>query len=249
MSDMNTTNEPQGQSVDQQSTEVNAAGIRKSTTQSILKAASQASGMDFDSVEALAAALARLGSMSQQVQPQVQQVEPQQSKRLTTTDLQDQFQALRQDLAKKDQLLRERELDQEIRSSMGDRFDSDLIELALSKVKSNIQWEDGTYQITNSKGQVRYGEDGNPLTISGLVNEVAKANPKLLRAASGQNTGSGLRPREGMFGATDSEVVPDYTQDPAAFNAWAQRNGLGKGVGLKGVKASVFNSSTVNRIV
>lgn len=228
---------------------VNPGAIRKSTTQSILKAASQAAGMEFDSVEAMAAAFARLaaqGSQSNQSAPQQTQQDSQRT-RITATDLHDQFQTLRQDLAKKEQALREKELDGEIRGAMGDRFDSDLVDYALQKVKSNIVWEDGAYAIVNSKGQIRYGEDGNPLTVSGLVTEVAKTNPKLLKMAGGNN-GSGLRPREGMFGG-ESEVIPDYNVDPAAFNAWATRNGLGKGVGLKGVKASVTNSSTSKRVV
>jgi hypothetical protein len=237
----------QGQEVDNK---VNPGAIRKSTTQSILKAASQAAGMEFDSVEAMASALARLSAQTTQssqsnTQPMQQETI---NKRLTTTDLHDQFQSLRQDLAKKEQALREKELDGEIRGAMGDRFDTDLVDYALQKVKSNIVWEDGAYAIVNSKGQIRYGEDGNPLTIQGLVSEVAKTNPKLLKMAGGNNTGSGLRPREGMFGGGE-EVMPDYNTDPAGFNAWATRNGLGKGVGLKGVKASVTNSSQVKRVV
>lgn len=231
----------------EQEAKINPGAIRKSTTQSILKAASAASGIEFDSVEAMAAAIARLSAQAAPQQNSQQSETVSQTKRLTTTDLQDQFVALRQDLSKKEQQLRERELDGEIRQVMGDKFDSDLLDYALTKVKSNIQWDNGAYAIVNSKGQIRYGDDGNPLTISGLVNEVAKTNPKLLKMGVG-NTGSGLRPREGMFGG-ESEVMPDYNTSPAEFNAWANRNGLGKGVGLKAVKASVTNSASSKRIV
>lgn len=227
---------------------INAGAIRRSTTQSILKAASAATGIEFDSVESMAAALARLSAQSQGTNPQPSAAEPQGKGRLTTNDLHEQFVALRQDLSKKEQQLREKELDGDIRNAMGDRFDPDLVEYALSKVKSNIVWEDGSYAIVNSKGQVRYGEDGNPMTIAGLVSEVAKANPKLLKVNSSAATGSGLRPREGMFGG-EAEVMPDYITDPAGFNAWATRNGIGKGVGLKGVRASVSNSAAIKRVV
>ena len=227
---------------------VNAGAIRRSTTQSILKAASAATGLEFDSVESMAAALARLSAQNQNTHTQPSPQETPRSGRLTTNDLQEQFVALRNDLSKKEQQLREKELDGEIRSAMGDRFDGDLVDYALTKVKSNIVWEDGTYSIVNSKGQVRYAEDGNPMTISGLVAEVAKSNPKLLKVNSSGPTGSGLRPREGMFGG-EAEVMPDYITDPAGFNAWATRNGLGKGIGLKGVRASVSNSSTSKRVV
>ena len=234
--------------VDSGEPKINAGAIRKSTTQSILKAASAASGMEFESVEAMAAAFARLAAQ-QSVAPQQPVEQPTQTKRSTNTDLQDQFQALRQDLAKKEQALREKELDSEIRSVMGDRFDQDLLDYALTKVRSNIQWEqDGSYAIVNSKGQIRYGEDGTPLTVRSLVDEVAKSNPKLLKMAAGSTQGSGLRTQAGQFGG-EAESMPDYSKDPAAFNAWAQRNGLGRGVGLKGVGAKVSTSTTSRRVV
>jgi hypothetical protein len=245
MSDLNQSHETQSMPQGEQSVgnaqpqpEVNAGAIRKSTTQSILKAASLASGMDFDSVETLAATLARLSATA--VAPtQPTREETASSNRVRTSDLQEQFQSLRSELQAKEQTLRERELEGEIRTAMGDKFDGDLVDYALSKVKSNITWEDGAYSIVNSRGQIRYGEDGAPLTISSLVAEVAKANPKLLRQQGNpQQTGSGLRGNAGMFGGAP-EKMPDYATDPAGFNAWAARNGLGKGNGLKMMGVSV----------
>jgi hypothetical protein len=225
---------------------VNAGAIRKSTTQSILKAAQAASGMEFESVEAMMSALARLSAQNNPVAPSKPVEEPK-STRAGNTDLQEQFMALKQDLTRKEQALRERELESEIRSVMGDKFDADLLDYALTKVKGNIQWEDGAYAIVNSKGQVRYGDDGNPMTIKGLVDEVARGNPKLLRSTM-QSTGSGLRPSVGMFGG-DSESIPDYATNPDAFNAWAAKNGLGKGQGLKTVRASVSIQNQSKRVI
>ena len=129
---------------------------------------------------------------------------------------------------------------------MGDRFDSDLTEYALQKVKSNIQWnEDKTFSIVNAKGQERYGQDGNPLTLNDLVNEVAQGNPKLLKQSFTQS-GSGLRPGQSKFAGSDLDAIPDYSKDPAAFKAWKQRNSLGKGVGLKGLGVKV-SDGTPNR--
>lgn len=223
---------------------VNPGAIRKSQTNSILNALSNASGQQFDSVEAAIAWAARIGASN--VGGSEQPVEnPKQKSRTTTNDLHEQFTKLQQDLAQKEQRLREKELDTDIQRVMGERFDPDLIDYALNKVKSNIQWnDDGTYTIVNQKGQERYGQDGNPLTLQGLVNEVAKGNPKLLKQNT-QSGGSGLRPGQGMFAGEATEAMPDYSRDPAAFNAWAQRNGLGKKVGLKGlgVQASVSSSS------
>jgi hypothetical protein len=124
-----------------------------------------------------------------------------------------------------------------------------LLDYALNKVKNNIQWnDDGSYAIVNSKGQERYGSDGNPLTISGLVQEVAQGNPKLLKQ-SNSNSGSGLRPGQGSFTGALEETIPDYSRDPAAFNAWANKNGLGKGVGLKGLGVTATVSSSSRKVL
>ena len=232
---------------------VNPGAIRKSTTQSLLNALSNASGTQFQSVEDALAYMARVGAQSNtggNAQPSGQPKQQQSSNsRVTTNDLHEQFSKLQNDLAVKEQRLREKELDSDIQRAMGDRFDSDLVDYALNKVKSNIQWnDDGTYAIVNQKGQERYGSDGMPLTIQGLVQEVAVGNPKLLRQ-SNTNSGSGLRPGQGSFTGALDESVPDYSRDPAAFNAWANKNGLGKGVGLKGLGVSATVSSSSRKVL
>ncbi len=231
---------------------VNAGAIRKSTTNSILNALSNASGQNFESVEAALSFMARTSAQQTSggnAQPVEQQNTDRRSNRVTTNDLHEQFNRLQQDLQMKEQKLRERDLDAEIQRAMGERFDSDLLDYALTKVKSNIEWyEDGTYAIVDAKGRERYGIDGSPLTISGLVNEVAQGNPKLLRQSSG-NSGSGLRPGQGSFAGALEEGIPDYTRDPAAFNAWAARNGLGKNVGLKGMKVSATSAAPSRKIL
>jgi len=197
--------------------------------------------------------MARVGAQSNtggNAQPSGQPKQQQSSNsRVTTNDLHEQFSKLQNDLAVKEQRLREKELDSDIQRAMGDRFDSDLVDYALNKVKSNIQWnDDGTYAIVNQKGQERYGSDGMPLTIQGLVQEVAVGNPKLLKQ-SNANSGSGLRPGQGSFTGALDESVPDYSRDPAAFNAWANKNGLGKGVGLKGLGVSATVSSSSRKVL
>ena len=229
---------------------VNAGAIRKSTTSSILNALGNASGQQFESVEAALAYIARTSSQQSggNAQP-VEQPQTKQSSRITTNDLSDRFNELQLNLAKKEQALREKELDSDIQRAMGDKFDPDLIDYALSKVKSNIQWnDDGSYSITDSKGRERYGLDGNPLTLQGLVQEVAKGNPKLLKQSQ-LNSGSGLRPGQGSFTGALDETVPDYSRDPAAFNAWAAKNGLGKNMGLKGLGVTATVSSSSRKIL
>lgn len=229
---------------------VNPGAIRKSTTSSILNALSQASGQNFESVEAALAYVAR--TSSQQRGGSVQPVEQEhQDSRMgredvsDNTDLREQFTRLQRDLAQKERALRMKELDSEILRTMGDRFDPDLTDYALQKVKSNIQFKrDGSFSIINSKGQERYGMDGNPLSIQGLVEEVAKGNPKLLKN-NNLSTGSGLRPGQSTFAGATPDAIPDYSKDPAAFDAWASKMGLGKRVGLKaqGVTATVSTAS------
>lgn len=229
---------------------VNPGAIRKSTTQSLLNALSQASGQQFESVEAALSFVARTSAqnLGGSEQP-VEQNTDKRSNRVTNNDLHEQFNRLQQDLQSKEQKLREKELDADIQRAMGERFDPDLLDYALTKVKSNIEWyDDGTYAIVDNKGRERYGVDGNPLTISGLVNEVAQGNPKLLRQGSG-NSGSGLRPGQGSFAGAFEEGIPDYTRDPAAFNAWAAKNGLGKNIGLKGMKVSASSQTPSRKIL
>lgn len=243
----------QGQETDNSNEQnVNPGAIRKSTTQSLLNALSNASGTQFQSVEDALAFMARVGAQSTSggsAQPAMEPKLQNNSGRVTTNDLHERFNELQQSLAQKEQRLREKELDSDIQRAMGDRFDSDLIDYALSKVKSNIQWnDDGTYVIVNNKGQERYGNDGNPLTIQGLVQEVAQGNPKLLKQ-SNTNSGSGLRPGQGQFTGALDDAIPDYSRDPAAFNAWAQKNGLGKNIGLKGLGVTATVSSSSRKIL
>ena len=230
---------------------VNPGAIRKSTTNGILNALSNASGQSFESVEAAIAYMAR--TSAQQGSAPVGHAQPveqprQSNGRVTTNDLHEQFQRLQSDLTRKEQALREKELDSEIMKVMNDKFDPDFMDYAINKVKSNVQWnDDGTYSIVNQKGQERYGMDGNPLSISGLVNEVARGNPKLLKQ-SNLSGGSGLR-QNGNFAGAPEDGIPDYSKDPAAFNAWAQRNGIGKRMGLKGATVSVESQAMSRKVL
>jgi hypothetical protein len=237
----------QGQQNDQQA--VNPAAIRKSTQQSMLKAASNAAGMEFQSMEDLISTVARL-SQAQSAQP-AQQAQPQgetaaeKQKRITATDLQDQLQAMQAKFEQTQQLARERELDISIRNAMGDKFDAAFSDYTMNEIKKSLKEQDGEWLVVNNKNQQRYTESGTPMTVQNLIDELGRANPKLLRAAPQPQGGSGLRPQGNMFDGVpgDGEFVPDYTRDPAAFEQWASRKGLSKNNGLKGVGVAVQNSS------
>jgi len=227
---------------------VNPSAIRKSQTQGILNALSKASGTNLSSVEDAVQFIAQQKAVQTQVGGNVQPVEQsqpqQQTRSVSNNDLQEQFQKLQSELSSKETALKGKELESDIMQSMGDRFDSDLTEYALQKVKSNIQWnDDKTYSIVNAKGQERYGQDGEPLTLKDLVNEVAQGNPKLLKQTSSTQSGSGLRPGQSKFAGSDLDAIPDFSRNPAEFKAWKMRNGLGRGVGLKGLGVSVSDSS------
>ena len=231
----------------------NAGAIRKSTTQSLLNALSQASGQQFESVEAALAYVAR--TSSQTVGGNEQPVEqPNQQRRMgrprsADNDLREQFTKLQLDLQKKETALRQKELDTEILRYMGDQFDPDLTDYAMQKIKSNIQFgTDGSFKIVNAKGQERYAMDGNPLTLQGLINEVAQGNPKLLKQ-SNASSGSGMRAGQGNFAGAPNDQMPNYATNPAEFNAWAAKMGLGKGVGLKGAKVTATVTNTSRKVL
>jgi len=235
--------------------EVNPAAIRKSTQQSLLKAASTAAGVEFNSMEDLIGMVARLSQ--QQAQPP-QQAQPQQNdsgetaeqrqKRVTANDLQDQLQAMRQQMADQQSQLRQKELDTSIRSAMGDKFDSAFSDYTIGEIKRSLHDQDGEWIVVDSKNRQRYTADGLPMTVQNLIEELGQKNPKLLKQQMTQG-GSGLRPQGAFDGFPgDSEMVPDYSRDPAAFNAWASKRGLGKNTGLKSVTASVYNSTSTRKM-
>jgi hypothetical protein len=155
---------------------------------------------------------------------------------------------MKQEMQLKEQKLRERELDGTIRSAMGDKFDGDMADYTIRKIRDNLVEQDGEFIVVNGRNQQRFTQDGNPMTIRDLVEEIGRTNPKLLRQVP-PSGGSGLRPNtsyEGIPG--DNEIVPDYSKDPASFNNWAQKRGLGRGMGLKGVQAQVFRSSGSSKV-
>jgi hypothetical protein len=81
-----------------------------------------------------------------------------------------------------------------------------------------------------------------------LVEEIAQGNPKLLK--QGQvSSGSGLRPGQSQFAGAPPDQIPDYSKDPAAFNAWASKMGLGKRVGLKATSVTATVSGQSRKIV
>ena len=246
--------EQQGLSQPQQTSEppVNPAAIRKSTQQSMLKALSNATGTEFQSMDDLIATVARLTQQANAPKPQpapAAETEEQKQKRITANDLQDQLAAMKAEFANQQAQLRQKELDGSIRNAMGDKFDPAFSEYTISEIKKSLFEQDGEWLVVDGKNRQRYTGDGNPMTVRDLIEEMGKNNPKLLRQVP-QQGGSGLRPQGAIFDGApgDGEFVPDYSKDPAAFNAWAMKRGLGRNAGLKGVTASVTNSTQTRKM-
>jgi len=236
----------QGQTQDQQ---VNPAAIRKSTQQATLKALSNATGMEFQSMDDLISTVARLSQQAQVAQqPKAQpqgETEEQKQKRITANDLQDQLQVMKQQFEQQQAALKQKELDGSIRNAMSDLFDPAFSDYTISEIKRQLVEQDGDWIVVDSKNRQRYStETGAPFTVKELIDEMGKNNPKLLRQVAQSSGGSGLRPRGGMFDGMpgDGENVPDYTKDPAAFEQWASRKGLTKNSGLKSLGVRVQNS-------
>jgi hypothetical protein len=232
----------------QQDQQINPAAIRKSTQASMLKALSNATGTEFQSMEDLISTVARLSQQAQQTAKPAQptgETEEQKQKRITANDLQDQLQAMKQQFEQQQAALKQKELDNSIRNAMGDQFDPAFSDYTISEIKRQLVEQDGDFIVVDSKNRQRYSTDtGAPLTIKELMDEMGRNNPKLLRQTQQPKGGSGLRPQGSMFDGMpgDGEFVPDYTRDPAAFEQWAGRKGLTKNSGLKSLGVNVQNS-------
>jgi hypothetical protein len=155
---------------------------------------------------------------------------------------------MKQQMADQQAQLRQKELDTAIRNAMGDRFDGSFTDYTIGELKRSLHDQDGEWIVVDGKQRQRYTADGLPMTVQNLIEELAQRNPKLLKQVQLPG-GSGLRPQGAFDGSPgDGEIVPDYSKDPALFNAWAARRGLGKNSGLKGVTASVYNSTSSKKM-
>lgn len=211
----------------------NPAEIRKATTRNILSAVAEATGQSIDSMEDLI----RIASVREQAPQRTAQVTPAASADGSALE---QIDALRQALHKKDDMMRQRDLQSMVKDKMGDMFEPELSEFVVMKIQAQVKIkEDGSLFVADEFGKTKYREDtGMPYGIDDVVKDVARQYPKTVKQTQ-QSTGSGIR---GGMANVDAAGMPDYASDPAAFNLWASKNGLGKGVGLKGMRATVSSS-------
>lgn len=229
----------------------NAAAIRKSTQNGFLAAASNATGQQFDSMEDLMATLARLQKLEASAKAAPAKVEDESvaKKQQSKNDLEDVVKQMKLDMEAKEQKLRERDRDNDIRRAMGNKIDPAFTDYAVSQIVNSLGQDGESFFVKDAQGRARYTQNGTPMTIQDLVDEMVKTQPKLLTVQPNQSNGSNLRPSDGIFhGNHDNGSVPDFLTDPAAFKAWEARNGLGRGNGLKGVGVSLTASDVQHKI-
>ena len=91
----------------------------------------------------------------------------------------------------------------------------------VSLLKGNIKLnEAGGVDVVDSNGQVRYDDNGNPLSVSRLVNEFLTANPHFVSAGpSGSGTGTGVGRQEPVV---DTDVSKLNMDNPEHRQRYAQ---------------------------
>ena len=198
--------------------------VRKSTQSRLLKAVSDATGVQIDNVDALVEIVSRASK------PEVQQAQE-----AVPTDLAKQLQAMQAELANHKAAIAQKELENQLTRAMGAQFDDEVQDYAMTKIKSQVKLVDGAWVAVNATGEVRYGVDGKVVTPAALVSEFAQNNGRLLKNAAPQGTGF-----QGAAKDASTNVVPDPT-DLVAFKAWAEKQGL-RGTNKLNIGVSLSNS-------
>ena len=211
--------------------QVNPADIRKNTTKSILSAVYQATGNQFNSVEEMI-------NWSQLASEKLNQKapEPEVKARASTglDSVQEELKAMKEAIARKDHMLRERDTNSMIQSQLQDQFEPELQEFVISKVKEQIKYDGDRLLIKDENGNTRYNLDtGNVLTVKDLVQEIGRKYPKTLKSQPvPEGRGPGIRSSTSIRQLSNDEI-PDYATNPAEFKLWAEKNGIGSR-GIKG---------------
>lgn len=217
-------NQPINNDVEQPS----AGVVRKSTQTRLLKAVSEATGVQIDNVDALVEIVSKAAQTKQAAPTQTEAAQ-------VPTDLAKQLAAMQEELANHKAAIAQKELENQLTRAMGAQFDDEVQDYAMSKIKSQVKLVDGAWVAVNAAGEVRYGVDGKAVTPAALVSEFAQTNQRLLKNATPQGTGF-----QGGATSSSANVVPDPT-DIVAFKAWAEKQGL-RGTNKMNIGVSLTNS-------
>lgn len=212
---------------DNQPINIDAGVVRKSTQTRLLKAVSEATGVQIDNVDALVEIVSKAA--------QTKQAAPTQTESQVPTDLAKQLALMQEELANHKAAIAQKELENQLTRAMGAQFDDEVQDYAMSKIKSQVKLVDGAWVAVNAAGEVRYGVDGKAVTPAALVSEFAQTNQRLLKNATPQGTGF-----QGGATSSSANVVPDPT-DIVAFKAWAEKQGL-RGTNKMNIGVSLSNS-------
>lgn len=219
----------------------NLGAIRKAGQMEVLNVLSKATGQTFSNARDAAAffeSLKNSGDTAQSTPANKKQEAPSKSNG-EIAELRQMIQSLQSDLAKKDTAVRQSNLQSQITAAMSKNgFDLEYSDLATQEFEKQIAFdEDGSYFVKGKDGNVRLDQNGDPFTLDALASEILKRRPKLAKEEARTGTGT----RFGFKAANGPDEQPDASKDPAAWRAWANRQGSASS--LKGLQVSVVNTT------
>jgi hypothetical protein len=198
----------------------NLGAIRKSGQQEVLKALSQATGVEFNKTKDVVAYFQNFGQNSggsDNAKGSGGNGE--------LAELRNLVQGLQTQLEQKDRAVRQTSLQSQIKeTAIRAGFDPDMLDIATGLFESSIDYDEtGNFYIKGANGSVRLDAKGNPYTLNQLAKDILTSRPKL--AASEGRSGTGNRFSQGA--ARNSDDIPDASQDIEAWKQWKERNGIG----------------------
>jgi hypothetical protein len=215
-----------------QSNMPNLGAIRKSGQQEVLQALSKVAGVDFSKTKD---AVKFVESLSKNNGGNVKPGKSSSSNG-EIGELRNMIQGLQQQLAQKDQAVRQTSLQANIKeTAVKAGFDPNMLDIATGLFESQIAYdENGNFYVKGANGAPRLDKNGNPVGLEALAQDILRSRPKL--AADDARTGTGSRFGVGV-GRNDGEI-PDAATDLEGWKKWKESQGIG-GRSLKGMNVSI----------
>lgn len=227
---------------DNQQTTPNAGDLRRAGQREVLNVLSKATGQVFNNAREAAAYYESLketkaGDSDQSNNKQHKQPDGKSSGEIA--ELRQMIQSLQADLSKKDTAVKQANIEAQITQAMGKNgFDPEYFDLAKIEFNKQLAFDDnGEFYVKGKDGNVRLDKNGDPFTLDLLAADIIKSRPKLAKEDARTGTGT----RFGFKGpSVDVDDQPDASKDPAAWRAWATRQGTNS---LKGMQVNVSNTA------
>jgi len=214
-----------------QSNMPNLGAIRKSGQQEVLQALSKVAGVDFGKTKDVVKFIESMKGNGDSVKS---------NKGSTSNgeigELRNMIQGLQQQLAQKDQAVRQTSLQSTIKeTAVKAGFDPNMLDIATGLFESQLDFdENGNFFVKGANGAPRLDKNGNPLGLDALAQDILRSRPKL--AADDARTGTGSR--FGMGVGRNEGDIPDASQDLEGWKKWKESQGIG-GRSLKGMTVSI----------